>query len=42
VLHTALGAQQSIAARSAAVVVIVAVTGLYLWVREQRAKKRRS
>lgn len=37
----ALAAQQSIAARGAAILVIVGVTGLYLWVREQRGKKRR-
>jgi hypothetical protein len=42
VLHTVTAAQQSGFARGAAVVVILVVAALYLWVREQRGKKRRS
>ncbi len=38
----AVAAQQSIAARSAAIVAVVAIAALYLWVRERRGKKRRS
>jgi hypothetical protein len=42
VLHTALAAQQSIAVRAVGILAIVVVTGIYLWVREQRGKRRRS
>lgn len=37
-----IAAQQSGFARGLAVVAVVAVAGLYLFVREQRGKKRRS
>ena len=39
--HTAVAAQQSGFVRGAAVVAVIAVTGLYLWVRERRGQKRR-
>ena len=41
-LHTVVAAQQSGLARGAAIVVVLGVAGLYLYVREQRGKKRRS
>lgn len=37
-----LAAQQSGLASAIGVVVVIGVAALYLWVREQRAKKRRS
>lgn len=37
-----VAAQQSGLTRALAVLAIVAAAGLYLWVREQRGKKRRS
>jgi hypothetical protein len=42
VLHTAVAVQQSGFTRGLAIVGVIAVAGLYLYVRELRGKRRRS